>query len=169
MRERVEYTEEFKEMALQKLLTPGSLGLKKVANELGVPSSTLFGWKEKCTSIGFMKKHKSKVKSKNTWSPEEKLEAILNQKVMSENEFGEYLRANGLHSVDVDNFKIEYLELLRTKKENKQNSEILDLRREKKELERDISRKDKALAEMSARIVLLKKSHLLWGAPEEDE
>ena len=116
-----------------------------------------------------MKKHKSKVKSKNTWSPEEKLEAIINQKVMSENEFGEYLRANGLHSVDVDNFKTEYLELLSTKKENKQNSEILDLRKEKKELERDISRKDKALAEMSARIVLLKKSHLLWGAPEEDE
>jgi hypothetical protein len=43
------------------------------------------------------------------------------------------------------------------------------LRADKKELEKDLKRKDKALAEMSARVILLKKSHLLFGVNEEDE
>ncbi len=169
MRAKAEYSEAFKEMAVQKTLSPGSLGLYKVSKELGLPVSTLYGWKKKYASVDVMKKHTPKFKSKNTWSAEEKLEAIINQKAMSENEYGEYLRSKGLHSTDVDNFRVEYFELLKVKKEIKPNNEVVDLRKDKKALESDLNRKDKALAEMSARIVLLKKSHLLWGAPEDDE
>ena len=41
-------------------------------------------------------------------------------------------------------------------------------RKKIKELEQDLRRKDKALAETAALIVLRKKAQAIWGAPEED-
>jgi len=43
------------------------------------------------------------------------------------------------------------------------------LKHKEKRLEKELHRKDRALAEMSARIILLKKSRLIWGDAEEDE
>jgi hypothetical protein len=42
-------------------------------------------------------------------------------------------------------------------------------KRRVKELERELRRKEKALAETTALIVLKKKAQLIWGDPEEDE
>jgi transposase len=43
------------------------------------------------------------------------------------------------------------------------------LREENKALKKELYKKDKALAEVSARVILLKKSRLLWGEPEDEE
>ena len=51
----------------------------------------------------------------------------------------------------------------------KLDPELVELRAKEKELSRDLKRKDKALAEMAARIVLLKKSNLFFGGTEDDE
>ena len=169
MRNTGKYDESFKEMAVQKALSPGAPGLSKMANSLGVPVTTLFGWIKKYGTVGDMKKNTSKNVFKRELSAEEKLQAIINKSTMSENEFGEYLRSSGLHSTDVENFKNEYLLFMKEKGKVKVDHEVIHLRKEKKSLENDLYRKDKALAEMSARVVLLKKSHLLWGGPEGDE
>lgn len=163
------YDEAFKTMAVQKALSPGAPVLADVAINLDIPKSTLYGWAQNYATIGVMKKPKSKVSVKKEWSAEEKLQAIINQKTMSENEYGEYLRSYGLLSTDVDIFLNEYFLLLKEKIRIKQDPEVLVLRKEKKDLQSNLNRKDKALAEMSARIVLLKKSHLLWGDPEDEE
>lgn len=169
MRTISKYEESFKEMAVQKALSPGAPSLLNVAKSLGVPVATLFGWTRKYGIVEDMKKNTPKNVSKKEWTAEEKLQAIINKSTMSENEFGEYLRSSGLHSVDVESFKNEYLLLIKEKGKVKVDHEVMHLRKEKKSLENDLHRKDKALAEMSARIVLLKKSHLLWGDPEGDE
>ena len=164
------YDEAFKTMAVQKALSPGASSFSKVAKSLGVPATTLYGWTEMYANIGVMKKRIPKAtSSKNEFTSEEKLQAIINQSTMTENEYGEYLRSRGLHSADVENFRNEYFLLLKDKGRIKQDPEVVSLRREKKNLQSDLNRKDKALAEMSARIVLLKKSHLLWGDPEGEE
>ncbi len=49
---------------------------------------------------------------------------------------------------------------------HKKNDEIRELKKKNKELERELHRKDKALAEMSALVVLKKKVELLWGDEE---
>ena len=51
----------------------------------------------------------------------------------------------------------------------KLDPELVELRNKEKELSQDLRRKDRAFAEMSARIVLLKKSRLIWGDGEDDE
>ena len=161
------YSENFKQAAIKKWLAPGSKGIKAIARELGIAPSTIFGWKEKYAIDGGMKKHNLK-KVTNKWSPSEKLEAVIKQATLTEQEFGEYLRANGLFSKEVDGFKKEILVATSNKGRPKIDKEILELRHDKNMLEKNINRKDRALAEMSARIVLLKKSHLLWGDPEDE-
>ncbi len=42
------------------------------------------------------------------------------------------------------------------------------LREENKRLKKELRRKEKALAETSALLVLKKKAHLIWGEPEDD-
>jgi len=170
MRTIRKYDEAFKAMAVQKALSPGAPGFSKVAKSLGVPAATLYGWTEMHASVGVMKKPIPKAaSSKKEFTPEEKLQAIINKSTMTENEYGEYLRSRGLHSADVENFRNEYFLLSKDKGRIKQDPEVVALHKEKKDLQSDLNRKDKALAEMSARIVLLKKSHLLWGDPEGEE
>ena len=48
----------------------------------------------------------------------------------------------------------------------KKDDEIRELKKKNKELERELHRKDKALAEMSALVVLKKKVGTLWGDEE---
>jgi transposase len=170
MRTVRKYDEAFKGVAVQKALSPGAPDLSKVAKSLGVPTTTLYDWTQKYAKVGVMKKPIPKApNSKKEFTPEEKLQAIINKSTMTENEFGEFLRSSGLHSADVENFKNEYFFLSKEKSRKKQDPEVAELRKEKKNLQSDLNRKDKALAEMSARIVLLKKSHLLWGDPEGEE
>ena len=132
--------------------------------------TTLYGWVKMYGRVKVMKKSTLNSKSpKKEFTAEEKLQSIINKSTMAENEFGEYLRSNGLHSADIENFRNEYFLFSREKVRAKQDPELILLRKEKKDLQSNLYRKDKALAEMSARIVLLKKSHLLWGDPEAEE
>ncbi len=157
------YNNSFKENAVQQLLRPNSLGLSATASKIGIPPSTLYGWKKKYANETFMKK------TINDWTPEQKLEAIIKTSSMAENELGEYLRSNGLFSSDLENFKKESLAGFKLKGRPKLDPEVVELRKQKKVLERDLRRTEKALAEQSARIILLKKSQEIWGDQEEDE
>lgn len=88
---------------------------------------------------------------------------------MSEHELGEYLRATGLHSKEIEEWKQDIYSSQKSAGRPWTDPELKELRNDKKTLEKDLKRKDRALAEMSARVILLKKSHLLWGEPEDDE
>jgi len=159
------YSEEFKKQAVQKLLAPGALNLSTTAKNIGVNPSTLFGWRKKYSNVNSMKKSKSSC----DWTKEQKLNALIIAGSKTEGELGEYLRANGLNSSDLISFKEECLEGFKTAGRPATDPELVKLRKENSDLEKNLKRKDKALAEMSARVILLKKSHEIWGTPEDDE
>jgi transposase len=162
------YNNDFKNAAVQKLLSPNSLGISGTARSLGLSPSTLFGWKEKYANRSVMKKANIKTQGID-WTAEEKLEAITKTYSMSEQELGEYLRSNGLHSGDLEAFKHELVSGVPSRGRPKLDPELVQLREENKALKKDLYKKDKALAEVSARVILLKKSRLLWGEPEDEE
>lgn len=162
------YSEDFKKGAVQKLLGPNSLGLSGTARHLGLPLQTLFAWKKKMADGAVMKKRSDRTLPMN-WTAEEKLEAVNKTYPMSENQLGEYLRAKGLNSCDLETFKKDFLACSSGLGRPKLDPEIVQLRTENKALQKNLNYKDKALAEVSARIVLLKKSQLLWGVREDDE
>ena len=58
---------------------------------------------------------------------------------------------------------------IHTKSPAEFDKELRKWREEKKRLEREINRKDKALAETAALLTLSKKVRAIWGDKEEDE
>ena len=160
------YSEEFKQDAVKKHLTLG-LTYPELSEKLGVSHSSIYNWVRKYGNIATMTKQNKNSPLK--WSPEQKLEAVIKTASMNEEELGQYLRSNGLHSTDLENFKNSFLEGFSSKGRPKLDPEVTKLRKQNNELSRNLKNKDKALAEYSARVILLKKSHEIWGTPEEDE
>lgn len=159
---QVRYSPEFKQSAVRKFTTPGGPSAAQLAKDLGVHYTSIYAWVNEHAN-------KSSMKKSQEWTVEAKLEAIIKTASMTENQLGEYLRANGLHSTQIQEWKEEFYTSQKPVGRPKLDPELVQLREEKEELSRDLRRKDKALAEMSARIVLLKKSRLIWGDGEDDE
>ena len=157
-----QYSPEFKQSVVQKIASPGGPSVTEMAKKIGVHYTSIYGWVKEYANTGRMKKSKE-------WTPEAKLEAIIKTATMTENELGEYLRSQGLHSSDLDKWKQDFYCSQKTTGRPKIDPEIIELRNQEKQLSKDLRRKDRALAEMSARIVLLKKSRLIWGDSEEDD
>lgn len=110
----------------------------------------------------------AKQKTSKRWTPEEKLKALSETHGMSEEELGVYLRREGLHSHQLNEWREEILKGLAPVA--RKPSVKKDERDEKiKALERELRRKDKALAEASALLILQKKIDLIWGGKDEDE
>lgn len=161
---KVTYTDSFKENAVKQLLSAPSRGLTDTACKIGIPISTLQSWRKKYAITTVMKN-----KTIKDWSPEQKLEAMIKTASMNENELGEYLRTNGLYSSDLESFKRDALTGFKSVGRPKLDREVIELRKQEKQLKRNLKRTQTALAEQSARIILLKKSHEIWGDPEDDE
>ncbi len=159
---QVRYSPEFKQSAVQKISTPGGPSVAQLAKDLGVHYTSVYAWVKEHANLTSMKKSKE-------WTPEAKLEAIIKTATMNENELGEFLRANGLHSTEIDQWKKDIYSAQKSAGRPKLDPELALLRAKEKELSKDLKRKDRALAEMSARVILLKKSRLLFGETEEDE
>ena len=161
----VSYSEKFKQNAVKMYLTQG-FSYPQLSKKLGVSTSSLHYWVKKYGKVQDMKNSK---KLSKDWSPEQKLDAIMKAASMNEEELGEYLRSSGLHSSDLETFKTSFIDAIATKGRPKIDPEITSLKRQNNELSRSLVKKEKALAEYSARVILLKKSHEIWGTPEEDE
>jgi transposase len=159
---RRQHSPEFKESIVQKITNPGGPTIMQMSEKTGIHHTSIRGWIKTYSNFSSMKKSKE-------WTPEAKLEVIIKTATMSENERGEFLRANGLHSTDIESWKQDIYSSQRPVGRPKLDPELVELRAKEKELSRDLKRKDKALAEMAARIILIKKSQLLFGVSEEDE
>jgi len=100
------------------------------------------------------------------WSAEEKLEALLAYQKLTEEERGKFLREKGLHEADLQRWKAEMLKGMKIEpfvggKKHPQAKRIAAL-------ERELRRKEAALAETAALLVLKKKADLIWGEGKDE-
>ena len=98
-----------------------------------------------------------------TWTAEAKLKAIVETTGLAETEFGLYLRREGVYSTQITEWRAEVLPHLETRPTPKKDARDETIR----QLEREILRKDKALAEASALLILQKKVEVIWGSRDE--
>ena len=143
---------------------PGGPTKAALAAEHGVAQSMLYYWIKKYGIDGGMT---TKKKSPHNWSPEEKLKAVKETENLSESELGKYLRSNGLHSHHIKEWNEEILSSLKSKfYPNKKDPKFLKLERKNRILEKDLARKEKALAEAAALLVLKKKAESYFSDEE---
>ena len=139
---------------VQKLLLPGGPSVLTLSRETGVSEQSLYNWKVKYQNRGSGEFQRSP----RQWTNEEKYEALLEAARLTGEDLGKWLREKGLRSEHVEIWRHEMKKNLN---QQEKNTELKEAKNRIKELERH--RKDKALAEMSALVVLKKKVGLLWG------
>jgi len=159
------YPEGFKKAMVVKMSAAGGQSATSLAKQEGVPQSTLSRWLREYATVG-MKGESMTQRRPQDWSAEEKLEAILEYERTPEEQRGAFLREKGLHEATLERWKKETLEALRTKpfasgKKDPQRKRVAAL-------ERELRRKDAALAEAAALLVLKKKADALWGESKDE-
>ncbi len=161
------HADEFKKLAVQKYFSKGNRTLDDISAEIGVPKSTIWSWVVKYNksdnSIGM----KSASKRPQDWSAEEKIQACIEYEKLSEEERGAFLRRKGLHSSRVLEWRQQCVIALDNKNTTHvDRNKLSDANRKLKELEQDLRRKEKALAEAAALLMLKKKADSIWGIEE---
>ena len=159
------YSSQFKEAILNKLSETG-LSVRKFAEQEGINLSTLYSWQKQFNISGFSV---SKVSSSDKWSNEEKFAVVLETSTLPEVELNEYCRAKGLYPEQVKQWKQACIagNTAKPTKRAKTTPEHKADKKRIKALERELRRKEKALAESAALLVLGKKFDAYWEEKED--
>lgn len=159
------YSAAMKASVLRRVLPPESQSVSSVSRETGVGNSTIRYWMNQAAS-GTLNQGDAQLRPSDR-GPGEKFTLLLESRTISEDERGEWLRARGLHSEHLPLWEQELREVV-TDKEKQQREEMTALRKRNKELEKELNRKEKALAEAAALLTLKKKADSIWGDDEDD-
>ena len=159
-------SEQFKQAAVQKFHNRGSRQVEAVARDLGVSPWSLYQWAKRYATSPGMKKSERRPQD---WSAAEKWKAVFEFEGLTPEKQGEFLRREGLHTEHIETWKKSMQSGLDSRGEAKATrGEVAELKAEVKELKRDLHRKDRALAETTALLVLKKKADLIWGTGENE-
>ncbi len=104
-------------------------------------------------------------RSPQHWSPEEKFKAVMAFDALPVEEQGAYLRREGVHADHIEMWREKMQKALEPEGQDKRN-ERGELVYKILELEKELVRKDKALAEAAAVMILKKKVDSIWGTEE---
>lgn len=161
MGSRTSYSREFKDAIVTKIINRGERTIESVCKEAGVCKQTGANWLQRRDKVRPNPTPRGRMK----WTGEAKLKAVVDTSGLSENDVGSYVRREGLYSHQVSEWRAEIIEHLEMKPDFKKDERDGII----KDLEREILRKDKALAEASALLILQKKVDLIWGNKGADE
>jgi transposase-like protein len=165
------YSESFKAKMVQKMAGPSGRSAASLAEEVGVAQSTLSRWLLQAATVPRVSNKKGKQrgagasKRPQDWSAEEKLKVVVEASGLSDEELGEFLRRNGLHEAQLEAWREQVTEALAPRRSRSKTSPE---KRRIRELEKELQRKEKALAEAAALLVLKKKAQAIWGDEDDD-
>jgi len=143
---------------VQRMAGSECISATALAEETGVSQATLSRWMKDARNLNGMSKKSSKTSS----TPQDKLRIIAEAAQLSDGELGAYLRREGVHEATLLQWQeaatlgLSSLGRAQKKKKTTETKRIA-------KLERELLRKEKALAELAALITLQKKVQAIWG------
>ena len=166
----VAYSAERKAAVLTKMLPPNNVPLARLAKEEGISPGTLANWRAEARAKGqFLPDANA---GPEGWTSEDKLAAVIETASFNAVELGEYCRRRGIYPEQLAVWREacarandwERAATTRIARETKDDKKRIQ------QLERELARKEKALAEAAALMILRKKVDAIWGRKEgEDE
>ncbi len=157
------YSPERKAAILKKLLPPHNLSVAELSRQEGISDVTLYTWRKQAIARGEVVSGSGKLPE--NWPAEAKLAVVIETATLSEIELSHYCREKGLYPEQAKAWRQACLDGQTLAMQQSQNERV-QTRADKKrirELERELGRKEKALAEAAALLVLRKKLNALWG------
>ena len=160
------YPEERKAAVLSKLLPPHNRPVPELAKAEGISEATLYNWLKQAKQQG-VPVPGSINNSPDDWRGEAKFAVVLETAPLNAGELSEYCRAKGLYPEQVARWRQACIEGAASQESRDQAvaGQLKAAKQQIRALEKDLRRKEKALAESAALLVLQKKFDTLW----EDE
>ena len=161
------YTEGFKARMVQRIAGPKGITAYALSKEVGVSQPTLSRWVRERSLSGMTDESPKK---RRTWTATKKLRVVQEASQLSDEDLGAFLRREGLHQAQLD----EWTEVVKAaalaglappkRSKAKRSPEEKKIRA----LEKDLNRKDRALAEVTAILALKKRVQEIWGDGDDD-
>lgn len=161
------YSPERKTAVLKRMLPPNNMSIRQLSQEEGISEATLHNWRAEARGKGQLLPDADA--GPEGWSSRDKFAAVLETAALNETDLGEYCRKRGLYPAQIaawrsaceqanDWDRASSVRLVRATKDEKKRV---------RDLERELARKDRALAETAALLVLRKKASAIWGDGED--
>jgi transposase-like protein len=167
MKKYKRYTAGFKEQALVKVYSRGNnQSVQSVADELNINLTTLKTWmKQREQDVN--KPAPPKSKRPEDWSSEERLTALQRTYNLAGENLNTWCREQGIFIHQLEQWKTDFCSQGDSVDKREEARVLRTLKEENQSLERELLRKDKALAEAAALLVLQKKFRALLGGEVE--
>ncbi len=169
--QRSRHSSEFKEQALSKARQRGSRTLKSVADELNLSLGTLKGWLKLSAKHTAGSPHAANLPGdvpSRQWSPAQRLLALNQSHTLTGSALHAWCREKGLFEHQLKQWRESFC--APAPEQRQANAALREMQVKHDQLQRELRRKDKALAEAAALLVLQKKFQALWAQQElEDE
>ncbi len=155
----VKYSTETKAALVKKVLTNTDQPIRKIAAVAGVPPSTLEGWVREYRQLRPLSKIDVSSINAQDLTQAERFKILVESSNLSKEEVSAYCRKKGLYREQLKEWEKTFMRQGDTEKMKRMTREIKNLRMENKTLRQEIGRKDRALAETTALLVLKKSPH----------
>jgi hypothetical protein len=144
------------------LLPPESASVETVSRELSISTATLERWRADALS---------RPARERAWTAPARFEAVLLTAAMDEVSKSAWCRQSGVYPQELEQWRTAATQALADPEEAARSShrEQKADRRRIKELERDLRRKEKALAEAAALLVLSKKLEVIFPTDKDED
>jgi transposase-like protein len=159
------YSQEFKEQIVRKMMPPNNQSIASLARTTGISAPTSYAWRNVYRSKGYVMP--AKVTVPDGWDAKAQLASVIQTAFMNDAERSEYCRQHGLYPEQLEAWKVAF-ESMNAYQTPVNKSDLANERKKSKALEKELRRKEKALAEAAALLVLRKKAEAIWGINEED-
>jgi len=162
------YSDEFKEQTVRKMMPPNAMSVAQVSRETRVSEQTLYNWRNRFRHEG--KAVPADPSNPENWSGENKLAVVIETAPLNEEELANYCRRKGLYVEQVTRWREAAIVGAETQRpvSAADRRELQQERKKTRTLEKELRRKEKALAETAALLVLQKKAQAIWGDGEDD-
>ena len=149
-------------------MPPQNRLVSELARESGITEQTLYTWRRQLRNQGTPVPGSGK--NAEDWTSEDKFSVVLETATLNASELAEYCRRKGLFAEQIATWRAACVAANASiaQQARGQQAQSKEDKKRIRQLEKDLQRKEKALAEAAALLILRKKAQAIWGDKEED-
>jgi len=161
------YSQERKESVLKKMLPPDNMSITALSKQEGISEPTLYNWRKEARAQGRLMPDSDN--TPNGWTSRDKFAVVMETAAMNQTEIAAYCREKGIFVEQLTQWRAacEQANDWSQASEKELKSATKADRKKVAELEKELVRKEKALAEAAALLILRKKFNTLFEDPED--
>jgi transposase-like protein len=154
------YSVAFKQKMVQRLTGRNAVSARQLARETGVRAQNLSRWLGQARSLPLVTDEPKPKPVTREWTLEQKIRVLAGAASLNGDELAAYLEREGVKFAEFEQWRLALDEGGRASASTTKRI---------RQLERELARKEKALAEAAALLVLKKKVETLYGEDEDDD